>query len=73
MCLSFISLEEARELLPEVGDRLERAPTLSKMHYRWQQAPRPCTVVEVNRKHLWYRVVFDNGLTECYKVPEKGV
>lgn len=69
----FISVAEARGLLPQVGDRLERVPSLIKMPGRPTPPPRMCTVVEVNREHLWYRVVFDKtGYSECYKVPEGG-
>lgn len=62
----------AERLLPNVGDTLMEVPTkeanfpgigCSKMR------PQKCRVVEVNRAHLWYRVQFENGHTECYKVP----
>lgn len=34
-------------------------------------APQPCTVVQVHPEHLWYRVQFDEtGHFECFKVPE---
>lgn len=62
--------ETAQSLLPEVGDILIKKPHLHKSLGIEQPVPRLCTVVFVNRDHLWYRVRFDNDTYECYKVPE---
>lgn len=67
-----IMKKDARELLPRVGDKLIKAPTLIHLRGLVHTAePQACTVVEVNPAGLWYRVEFDNGGTECYKVPEE--
>lgn len=58
------SLEQVLQLLPDVGDRLMRAPTEVTCSLR------PCTVIEVNPIGRWYRVRFDSGYCECFKVPE---
>ena len=65
-----LTLSEARKLLPNVGDRLIR---IKRSHntqggYTYQKASG--VVDYVNRRHLWYRVRFKDGLTQCYKVPE---
>ena len=63
--------EDLQAMLPEVGDRLMRVPVVHSLD-KTQQAgmPRACTVVEVNRERLWYRVRFDRtGYCVCYKVP----
>lgn len=65
-----LTAKAVRRMLPKVGDRLERVPVVhgtAKIEQRL--APRPCTVVEVNREHLWYRVRFDTGYCACYKLP----
>ena len=62
---------EAERLLPKIGDKLRKAPTIVHPNGLSQEARvQECEVVEVNRAHLWYRVKFKNGFTECYKVPE---
>ena len=55
--------DELRAMLPEPGERrVERCITALK--------PGPCTVIEVNKEHYWYRVRFDgSGNTQCYKLP----
>lgn len=64
--------KDARALLPRVGERMRKAPTIVHLRGLVQTAePQDCTVVEVNPAGLWYRVEFDNGGTECYKVPEE--
>lgn len=64
--------EDARALLPRVGDKLRKAPTIVHLRGLTQTAEvQDCEVVEVNPAGLWYRVKFDNGGTECYKVPEE--
>lgn len=60
----------AKALLPKVGERRMEAMTSAKKVGFFEKAAEPCTVVQVHRAHLWYRVVFDNGFTECYKVPQ---
>lgn len=63
-----MTVNDARSLLPEVGDVRWEIPTV-----RADKDPLPhpqrCAVVEVNREHLWYMVQFENGFRECYKVP----
>lgn len=64
--------QDARRLLPRVGDILRKAPTIVHLRGLSQEAKvQECEVVEVNRAHLWYRVRFHEfGIHECYKVPE---
>ena len=61
--------EELRRQLPKVGDKRMEKPTGSSMMSQ-TLGPEPCVVIEVNREHLWYRVRFEWGGTECYKLPE---
>lgn len=62
-----LTLEQARSLLPAVGDkRMER---ISGKDSAEQLKPQKCVVVEVNPERLWYRVRFEAGFCECYKVP----
>lgn len=62
---------EVARLLPKVGDKFRKAPTIVYLRGMTHNATvQECEVVEVNRAHLWYRVRFANGFTECYKVPE---
>lgn len=65
-----ISVEDARAMLPKVGDRLVLAPTLHKGLGNTLSLPKPCVVEYVNEEHLWYKVRFDLGFTECFHVPE---
>ena len=62
---------KAEHLLPKVGDKLRKAPTIVHLRGLCQEGKvQECEVVEVNRAHLWYRVKFkESGFTECYKVP----
>lgn len=63
--------QDARRLLPRVGDKLRKAPTIiCTRGLLVESKAQECEVVEVNLAHLWYRVKFKNGFTECYKVPE---
>ena len=67
-----ISIEEARALLPKVGDVRMEVPTIDEggtKHIGVRKAQR-CTVVYVNTAHLWYTVVFADGIRESYKVPK---
>lgn len=63
---------EAERLLPKVGAKLKRIPTIVCTNgWTPKDDAQDCEVVEVNRAHLWYRVRFNElGFTECYKVPE---
>ena len=62
------TINEARAMLPRVGDTRWEVPTIPDKN---QDRPaQECEVVEVNAAHLWYRVRFKkSGFTECYKVP----
>lgn len=64
--------EELRAMLPKVGDRRMECMTSTGGALGYSNsAPQPCTVVEVNEEHYWYRVVFDSiGASQCYKLPE---
>jgi hypothetical protein len=65
------TVNEAERLLPKVGDKMRKKPTLIHPRGLIQEAKtQDCEVVEVNRKGLRYRVRFENGAHECYKVPE---
>lgn len=61
---------EAAELLPRVGDIRLEVPTITDEGRAQLKKPQRCVVVEVNSAHLWYRVEFDNGFRESYKVPK---
>ena len=65
-----ISIKRARKMLPKVGDKMARVPTLYKSPGMTDLPLLPCVVDYVNVEHLWYRVRFESGLRECYKVPE---
>ena len=66
-----ISMREARSQLPHVGDVRWESPVqnIGASNAHAPAPPERCTVVEVNAAHLWYRVRFDSGFCECYKVP----
>lgn len=65
----YLTVEEARSLLPKVGDTRWEVPTVN-LDKKSTPPPQRCTVVEVNRDHLWYRVEFENGIRESYKAPK---
>lgn len=66
-----IMKDDLRELLPRVGEKLIKAPTIVHLRGLVHTAePQECEVVEVSQRGLWYRVRFLSGATECYKVPE---
>lgn len=48
------------------------APTAAEDGAKKPHPERPCRVIYVNPRHLWYMVQFANGLRECYKVPAGG-
>lgn len=65
--------EQARTLLPMVGDRMKRVP-ISLKDKLMQVAPAWCEVIYVNPRNLWYMVQFQekgSRFRECYKVPEQ--
>ena len=63
--------DEVRAQLPAVGDvRMERPGYIdSNTKDPLFIKPRRCVVIEVSREHLWYRVQYENGTTEAFKVP----
>ena len=64
--------EELRAMLPKVGDRRVEKMTASTNAQISTLPPQPCTVVEVNEAHHWYRVQFDKtGICQCFKLPAK--
>lgn len=63
-----MTVNDARSLLPEVGDVRWEVP--GAMKGEAVQPARQCKVVYVNRAHLWYTVEFENGFRESYKVPK---
>lgn len=65
-------VKRTQTLLPKVGDKRMEVPTIGKTNNCIEfmtTEPQECVVVEVNAPHLWYRVRFENGWHECYKVP----
>lgn len=71
---TYYTQRELRDILPQVGDRLRKIPTLKKAKDE-KPVPLPCRVIYVNTAHLWYTVQFTTVLghtfREAYKVPEK--
>lgn len=63
--------EEVRDLLPKVGERRKEVPTILQGE-GYNREARPCVVVYVNRKNMWYTVQFENGIRESYKLPRTG-
>lgn len=68
-----LSIDTVRAMLPHVGQRLLRKPTIHVRDIKEQVKNVPCTVTYVNRDHLWYEVEFDmqpgKKFRECYKLP----
>lgn len=62
--------EELRAAMPKVGDRLVKKPHLHKSLGIENPRPMACVVDFVNEDKLWYRVRFENGTRECFKLPE---
>ena len=73
---TFSDKDTIRERLPKIGDKLKLIPTLNNPgNYTLLNPidPQDCTVVYVNKEHLWYEVEFDvngNKFRESYKLPE---
>ena len=64
-----MDIMELLRSLPRVGDRRMEYPT-PKAYDQAVAKRQKCVVTEVNHKHLWYRVRFnDTGQYECYKLP----
>jgi hypothetical protein len=71
--LNPLNLDDVRKMLPKVGDKRREMPTIDEANSwagTYTKKPARCTVIYVNTEHLWYRVRFENGLTECYKMPK---
>ena len=59
---------EVREMLPKIGERMMLIPTVQTFpDIRPERYP--AVVVEVCRRRMWFRVRFDCGFCECYKLP----
>ena len=73
---TFSDKDTIRKRLPKIGDKLKLIPTLkNKRDYTLPIPiePQDCTVIYVNKEHLWYTVEFDidgNKFRESYKLPE---
>lgn len=71
---TYYTPKELRDILPQVGARLWKVPTLKKAKDE-KPVPLRCQVIYVNTAHLWYTVQFTTALghtfREAYKVPEK--
>jgi hypothetical protein len=61
--------DELKAMLPKVGDKRTEKPTACRVP-GVPVKKQPCVVIEVNQEHLWYRVRFEWGGIECYKLPE---
>ena len=65
--------EQARALLPKVGDRMRKVPISLKTQME-KVPPFWGEVIYVNVPHLWYTLQFQEGgcrFRESYKVPEQ--
>lgn len=71
--MAHYTVEELRTQLPEVGAELVKQPTVGKSLGICSSRPQHCVVEFVNTEHLWYRVRFDSGYCETYKLPEIDV
>lgn len=68
-----LTFEQARALLPKVGDRMRRVPASLK-DQMMRAPPAWGTVIYVNAAHLWYTVQFQERgarFRESFKVPEQ--
>lgn len=73
--MPLLTPDEVRAALPCVGERLVKKPTYYHgfLSRHDEARPKPCTVVYVHRRNMWYTVEFDNGNRESYKLPEVKV
>lgn len=67
--MAYLSIEEAKALLPKVGDVRMEVMTCKTGSVAQDMDRKKCTVVAVHPAHLWYLVQFENGAREFYKVP----
>lgn len=67
--MAWLTKDEARAMLPQVGDTLIRRPSWSNHLGMCGSPPKRCVVIHVNEEHLWYMVQFEAGYRQCYKVP----
>ena len=65
-----LTKEEILAQMPRVGDKLTRMQTVAKVQGMDDPGPKPCTVVYVNRRNLWYEVEFESGIRQGYKAPD---
>lgn len=71
--MPLLTPDDVRAMMPKVGDELMRKPSYYYGFYsRYDMnVERPCEVVYVHPKHLWYAVRFKNsGIIESYKLPD---
>lgn len=66
-----MSLDDARKLLPEVGQTLYREPVIFGYCSSAERRLLECKVTYVNRAHLWYEVQFKpTGFKQGFKAIE---
>ena len=66
-----ISLDEARDMLPKLGETLHREPLIMGYGCESERAMQECVVTYVNRAHLWYEVKFkSSGIKQGFKAIE---
>ena len=66
-----MSLYDARERLPHVGETLYREPVILGYGCASERDLRECVVTYVNRAHLWYEVQFKaSGFKQGFKAIE---
>lgn len=66
----YLTVDDVRAMLPEVGEKLHHVPTLHKSLGTCDAGPQPCVVEYVNTAHRWYMVRFEKtGFRQCYKLP----
>ena len=74
--MPLLTPDEVRDMMPKVGDELMRKPSFYYGFFGRHDLSieRPCVVVYVHPKHLWYSVQFkQSGIIESYKLPEVKV
>ena len=54
----------------QIGDKLMRTQTIDSNFGIKEQKPQRCRAVYINQKHHFYRVQFENGTHECYRMEE---